>query len=101
MLNYYEIELSPDKQYLYIVIPVDEGPQYRFGKVDVKGDLVAPKQLYFDRMTIHTAASAARPTRRPARRSGSGARTSRRVGGSSGRTCGLVGPPARSRRRLS
>ena len=28
---------------MYITIPIDEGPQYRLGKVDVTGDLLAPQ----------------------------------------------------------
>lgn len=48
-----EIELSSDKSYLYITIAVDEGPQYRFGDIDFKGDLLAPKKEYFDRLTIN------------------------------------------------
>ena len=47
-----EIDLSADKQYLYITIPVDEGPQYRFGKIDFKGDLVADKSEYYKRLSI-------------------------------------------------
>ena len=31
------LELSPDKRSLYITINIDEGPQYRLGKIDVKG----------------------------------------------------------------
>ena len=46
------IDLSPDKQFLYITIPVDEGPQYKFGKIEFKGDLVVPKPEYLKRLTI-------------------------------------------------
>ena len=49
-----EIELSGDKKYLYITIPIDEGPQYRIGKLDVRGDLVLPKDEYLRRLTVHT-----------------------------------------------
>ena len=42
-----EIELSPDKRYLYITIPIDEGPPYNIGKIDFKGDLLKPKDDYF------------------------------------------------------
>lgn len=47
-----QIELSSDKQYLYITISIDEGPRYKFGKIDFKGDLVYPKEKYFQRLTI-------------------------------------------------
>jgi len=47
-----EIELSGDKQYLYITIPLEEGPQYRVGKLEFKGDLVAPKAQYYKRLTV-------------------------------------------------
>jgi outer membrane protein insertion porin family len=49
-----EIALSADKQYLYITIPIDEGPQFKIGKLDFKGDLVAPKEEYFKRLTVHS-----------------------------------------------
>jgi outer membrane protein insertion porin family len=48
-----EIELSGDKQYLYITIPIEEGEQYKIGKIDFKGDLLLPKDDYFKRMTVH------------------------------------------------
>jgi len=33
------LALSPDKKYLYISVNVEEGDQYRVGKIDIKGDL--------------------------------------------------------------
>lgn len=48
-----EIELSGDKRYLYITIPIDEGEQYSVGNIDFKGDLLLPKAEYFKRMTVH------------------------------------------------
>ncbi|MBI5527851.1 MAG: outer membrane protein assembly factor BamA [Deltaproteobacteria bacterium] len=33
------LALSPDKKYMYISVGVEEGEQYRVGKVDIKGDL--------------------------------------------------------------
>src|SRR6185369_3531621 len=38
------LELSPDKRSLYISINIDEGEQYRLGKIDVRGDLLEPKE---------------------------------------------------------
>jgi outer membrane protein insertion porin family len=48
-----EIELSADKQYLYITIPIEEGEQFKLGKIDIKGDLLEPKENYFKRMQVH------------------------------------------------
>ena len=46
------VELSPDKQSMYITITVDEGPQYRLGKVDVIGDLLMPKEFFLSRISV-------------------------------------------------
>jgi outer membrane protein insertion porin family len=48
-----EIELSGDKQFLYITIPIEEGEQYKIGKIDFKGDLLLPRDEYFRRMSVH------------------------------------------------
>lgn len=40
------LELSPDKQSLYITIPIEEGLQYTLGRVDIKGDLLAPREFF-------------------------------------------------------
>jgi outer membrane protein insertion porin family len=47
-----EIELSGDKQYLYITIPIDEGQIYKIGKIDFKGDLLEPKDNYYKKMSV-------------------------------------------------
>src|SRR5580765_7839230 len=39
------VELSPDKQSMYITISIDEGPQYTLGKVDITGDLLETKEF--------------------------------------------------------
>jgi len=49
-----EIELSSDKEFLYITIPVEEGEQYKIGKIDFHGDLLLPKDEYFKRMTVRS-----------------------------------------------
>ncbi len=46
------VELSPDKQSMYITISVDEGPQYHLGKVDVTGDLLMPKEFFLSRVSV-------------------------------------------------
>jgi outer membrane protein insertion porin family len=42
-----QLRLSRDKQYMYLSIPVDEGPIFSIGAVNFKGDLIggAPKNL--------------------------------------------------------
>jgi outer membrane protein insertion porin family len=47
-----EIELSADKRYLYITIPIDEGLPYSIGKIDFKGDLLRAKDDYYKAMTV-------------------------------------------------
>ncbi len=38
-----DVSLSPDKRFIYITIHVDEGQQYRIGKIDFSGDLLLTK----------------------------------------------------------
>jgi outer membrane protein insertion porin family len=38
------IELSPDRRYIFITIPVEEGDPYDISKIDVSGDLLEPKE---------------------------------------------------------
>ena len=49
-----EIELSADKHYLYITIPLEEGPVFSIGKLDFKGDLILPKEEYYKRIAVHS-----------------------------------------------
>ena len=46
------LELSPDKQSMYITITIDEGPQYTLGSVDVQGDLLQPKEFFLGRVSV-------------------------------------------------
>jgi outer membrane protein insertion porin family len=48
------LELSPDKQSLYITINIEEGPQYRLGKIDVRGDLLEPREFFLSRVSVKT-----------------------------------------------
>jgi outer membrane protein insertion porin family len=48
------VELSPDKQSMYITISVDEGPQYRLGKVDITGDLLESKEFFLSKVSVKT-----------------------------------------------
>jgi outer membrane protein insertion porin family len=45
-----QITLSKDKRYMYIAVPIDEGPVFDIGKIDFKGDLIGPKSDYFERL---------------------------------------------------
>jgi len=45
------MELSPDRQSLFITIPIEEGKQYRIGKLKVSGDLLEPPQFYIERLS--------------------------------------------------
>ncbi|HEX3697272.1 MAG TPA: outer membrane protein assembly factor BamA [Polyangia bacterium] len=46
------LELSPDKQSMYITITIDEGPQYTLGSVDVQGDLLESKEFFLSRVSV-------------------------------------------------
>lgn len=48
------VELSPDKRYIFIAIHIEEGTQFRLGKLDFSGDLLLPKEELFKRLTIHS-----------------------------------------------
>jgi outer membrane protein insertion porin family len=47
-----QIRLSRDKRYMYLSIPIDEGPVFRIGKINFKGDLMGAKSKYYDRLSI-------------------------------------------------
>src|SRR5437762_9549215 len=38
------IELSPDKRYIFITMPIEEGDPFDVGKIDVGGDLLVPRE---------------------------------------------------------
>jgi outer membrane protein insertion porin family len=46
------IELSPDKQSMYITISIEEGPQYRLGAIDIRGDLLESKEFFLKRVSV-------------------------------------------------
>ena len=46
------VEISNDKRYLYLTLSVDEGEQFRVGKIDFRGDLLTDKKEYYKRMTV-------------------------------------------------
>ncbi len=42
-----DVEISPDRKYLYITIRIEEGEQYSVGKLDFSGDLIVEKPELF------------------------------------------------------
>lgn len=49
-----QIQLSRDKRYMYLSIPIDEGPVFRIGKIDFQGDLIGKKADYYQRLTVES-----------------------------------------------
>jgi len=47
-----QIRLSRDKRYMYLSIPIDEGPVFSIGKIDFKGELIGAKSDYFKRLSV-------------------------------------------------
>lgn len=45
-----KLELSPDKRSLFITIPIEEGPQFRVGTLDVQGDLLESREFYISKI---------------------------------------------------
>jgi outer membrane protein insertion porin family len=46
------IRLSRDRRFMYLTIPIDEGPQFRIGEIDFRGDLIGDKADYYERLTV-------------------------------------------------
>jgi outer membrane protein insertion porin family len=47
-----QIRLSRDKKYMYLSIPIDEGPVFTVGTIDFKGDMIGQKASYYKRLSI-------------------------------------------------
>ncbi|MCP4449531.1 MAG: outer membrane protein assembly factor BamA [Myxococcales bacterium] len=47
-----QIRLSRDKKYMYLSIPIDEGPVFEVGTINFKGDMIGEKEAYYNRLTI-------------------------------------------------
>jgi outer membrane protein insertion porin family len=45
-----QVTLSADRRFMYINIPIDEGPEFDIGEIDFKGDLFESKQFYHERL---------------------------------------------------
>jgi len=52
-----EVQISPDKKWLYLTIRIDEGPLYQFGKVGVAGDLMLAQNQLLENSGIKTGAT--------------------------------------------
>lgn len=50
-----DIEISPDRKYIYITIRIEEGEQYSVGKIDFSGDLLDSKEKLAELTTIEEA----------------------------------------------
>jgi len=44
------MELSPDRRSMFITVAIEEGLQYRIGKLDVKGELLEAREVYLGRL---------------------------------------------------
>ena len=47
-----ELSLSPDRRFVYITIPVDEGPQYRIGRIRAKETLARNEKALYDERVL-------------------------------------------------
>jgi outer membrane protein insertion porin family len=47
-----ELSLSPDRRFVYITIPVDEGPQYKIGRIRAKETLARGEKPLYDERTL-------------------------------------------------
>ena len=47
-----QVRMSRDKAYMYLSVPIDEGPPFTIGKVEFKGDLIGSATDQLDRLRI-------------------------------------------------
>ncbi|NJK89905.1 MAG: outer membrane protein assembly factor BamA [Myxococcales bacterium] len=47
-----DVEISPDRKYIYITIRIIEGEQFFVGELDFSGDLIVPKDELFQRLDL-------------------------------------------------
>jgi len=49
-----EPDITHDKKWIYVKIPVSEGRQFKVGKVEITGDTISvPRQELLDKLTVH------------------------------------------------
>lgn len=49
-----EVALSPDKHWVFITIPVDEGDQYHIGTVTIDGEIIFPEEELYALIKVQT-----------------------------------------------
>lgn len=49
-----DIEISPDRRFIYITIRITEGEQFYVGELDFSGDLIVPKEELFGKLDLKT-----------------------------------------------
>jgi len=47
-----DVTLSPNKRWVYITIPVEEGDQYGIGEVTIDGDIIFPEDELYDLVSL-------------------------------------------------
>ncbi|PLX85979.1 MAG: outer membrane protein assembly factor BamA [Desulfuromonas sp.] len=48
------VTLSDDRKYIDLLVEIDEGQQYKVGTVDIRGDLIRPKEELVDLLQLQT-----------------------------------------------
>ncbi len=56
--------ITQDAEWLYVKFVVEEGPRFKVGTVDLKGDLIADKEVFLDMLTIRSEEYLSRKTLR-------------------------------------
>ncbi|MBS2029652.1 MAG: outer membrane protein assembly factor BamA [Deltaproteobacteria bacterium] len=51
-----QVEITPDKKYLFLTVPITEGEQFNVGKIDYSGDILGTKETLGTR--VHTESGA-------------------------------------------
>ncbi len=49
-----EVTLSPDKRWVFVTIPIEEGDQYSIGEITIAGDIIFPEEELYDLITVET-----------------------------------------------
>lgn len=47
-----QVFISPDKKYITVIFKITEGPQFFVGKLDIKGDLIRPKEELLAKLSL-------------------------------------------------
>jgi outer membrane protein insertion porin family len=47
-----QIEMSADKRFLYLTIPIEEGEVYTIGQLDFKGELIRPREQLINALSV-------------------------------------------------